>query len=66
MAPKFFAISIIFGDIAIIGLLAGIVNGLIRLGGFVLGILLIVKAFQGKKYKLPFIGNKAEKYGEAK
>ncbi len=43
----------------IIGLLMSIVLGL---GGFVLWIVLIIKALQGEKWKLPYIGDMAERY----
>ncbi len=45
--------------VALIGILLSFVLGL---GCLVLVIVLIVKAYQGEQYKLPFIGNMAEKY----
>jgi uncharacterized membrane protein len=45
--------------VVIIGLLVSLVLGL---GMFVLEIMLIIKAFQGQRWKLPFIGDMAEKY----
>ncbi len=45
--------------VAILGLLMSLVLGL---GFLVLWIVLIVKASQGQRWKLPFIGNMAEKY----
>jgi len=38
---------------------------LINLAGFILTIILMVKAYQGEKFKLPVIGDYAEKYSQA-
>ena len=61
--------SIVFGGLTIAGFIlclipfAGIVLGwLISLLGFVLWIVLMVKAYQGTMYKLPWSGNLAEKW----
>ncbi len=35
---------------------------LVAIVGFVLWILLIIKGFQGEKYKLPYVGDLAEKW----
>jgi len=43
----------------IIGMLVSLVLGL---GMLVLVIVLIIKAYQGQRWKLPFIGNMAERY----
>jgi len=51
--------SIILGWIPIIG---GVISWLIWVLAFVLWIVLMVKAYQGQKYKLPWAGNLAEKY----
>ena len=44
-----------------IGFLLGIVNFLVQIGFFVLWIVLVIKAYQGERYKLPVIGDLAEK-----
>ena len=51
--------SFILGWIPIIG---GFLAGLISLLCLVLWIVLMVKAYQGKRYKLPWSGNLAEKW----
>lgn len=51
--------SSILGWIPIIG---GFLAGLILLLGFVLWIVLMVKAYQGTRYKLPWSGDLAEKW----
>ena len=58
------AISIalsILGLIPFIGVVFDIVNGIIGLLAFVLWIVLMVKAYQGTMYKLPWTGDFAEK-----
>ena len=50
-------LSIAFGSIFFI---FGILIGLINLIGIVLWILLMIKAYQGEKFKLPIIGDLAE------
>jgi uncharacterized membrane protein len=47
-----------------IGIIFSILSGLIGLLAFILWIVLMVKAFQGQKYKLPWAGNMAEKYAK--
>lgn len=60
----FFAgISIVLGFIPVIGWLISILLGPV---GFLLSIFLMVQAYQGKKYKLPYIGDLAEQYSEPK
>ena len=54
------AVSIL-GLIPVLGVVFGIVNWLIGALAFVLWIVLMVKAFQGMKYKLPWAGDFAEK-----
>ena len=44
-----------------IGALIGIVGSLVQLGFFVLWIVVVIKAYQGELYKLPVIGDLAEK-----
>ena len=58
------AISIvlsILGLIPFIGVVFDIANGIIGLLAFVLWIVLMVKAYQGTMYKLPWTGDFAEK-----
>ena len=52
------AIIAIFGWIPIIGSFIRVVLGIIS---FILWIILMYKAYQGEKYKLPIVGNLAEK-----
>lgn len=60
----FFAgISIVLNFIPIIGLLISLLLGPV---GFFLTIFLMIQAYQGKKYKLPYIGDLAEQYSEPK
>lgn len=49
---------IVLGWIPFIGWILGIIIGILA---FVLWIILMIKAFQGEKYKLPWAGNFAEK-----
>jgi uncharacterized membrane protein len=56
-AAAIFAISIVLNFIPFLGLL---VSMLINLGCFIVWILLVVKAYQGQKFKLPVIGDLAE------
>jgi uncharacterized membrane protein len=51
--------SIVLGWIPFIGF---VISWLISILAFVLWIILMVKAFQGEKFKLPWAGNLAEKY----
>ena len=50
--------SIILGWIPFIG---GVLAWIISVVGFILWIILMIKAYQGVKYKLPWAGNFAEK-----
>ncbi len=54
------ALSII-GLIPYLGVVFDIANWILRLLAFVLWIVLMVKAYQGTKYKLPWAGEFAEK-----
>jgi uncharacterized membrane protein len=54
-----FLAGFIIGWIPIIGLVIG---WLISVLAFVLWIILMIKAYQGEKFKLPWAGNLAEKY----
>ena len=51
----------ILGLIPFLGVVFDIANGIIGLLAFVLWIVLMVKAYQGTKYKLPWAGDFAEK-----
>ena len=51
----------ILGSIPYLGVVFNIANGIIGLLAFVLWIVLMVKAAQGTKYKLPWAGDFAEK-----
>src|SRR5215831_17260399 len=51
----------IFAHIPILGWLSILIWPLIGLAGFVIWIILVIKANQGQMYKLPFIGDMAEK-----
>lgn len=50
--------NIILGWIPFIG---GVLVWLISILGFILWIVLMIKAYQGTRYKLPWLGNLAEK-----
>ncbi|MDO8886563.1 DUF4870 domain-containing protein [Candidatus Oleimmundimicrobium sp.] len=60
------ALNIILGILMfvadIFGIFFAIVSPLFSLAFFVLWIMLMVKAYQGEKWKLPIIGDMAEKY----
>ncbi len=60
---------IVFGSLTIVSLVLSfipfigwIINLLLSILALVLWILLMIKAYQGQKYKLPWAGNLAEKY----
>ena len=50
--------SIVLGWIPVIGL---VIQSLLGVLGVVLWIVLMIKAYQGEKYKLPWVGDLAEK-----
>jgi len=59
------AVMIVFGIlewIPFIGLLFVVLTALLGLFAFVMWIILMVKAYQGERYKLPVAGDMAEKY----
>ncbi|MBI4744413.1 MAG: DUF4870 domain-containing protein [Actinobacteria bacterium] len=60
-----FIITSIAGAVPYLGfifnVIMGLVNLVIGLGAFVLWIFMMVKAYNGEKYKLPLIGDMAEK-----
>ena len=62
---------IVFGGLTVIGiiisvipLLGWVISSLLSLLALVLWILLMVKAYQNTWYKLPWVGDLAEKYGK--
>jgi uncharacterized membrane protein len=57
LAAALIVIHIVLGFIPILG---WIVSLLVSLATLILWILLVVKAYQGQKFKLPFIGDLAE------
>lgn len=58
----FIGIDIILGFIPILG---WILIPFVGLAGFILFIVLFIKAYQGQKFKLPFVGDYAEKQAGA-
>jgi len=52
----------ILGLIPFIGIVFNILSGLVGLLAFILWIVLMVTTVQGKKYKLPWAGDQAEKW----
>ena len=50
----------IFGHIPLLGWASLLLWPLVGLAGFILWLLLVFKAYQGQKFKLPFIGDLAE------
>jgi uncharacterized membrane protein len=54
--------ALAFSGLGILLLLFGLVIWLVGLGAFVLWIILMINAFQGKYIKLPIIGDYAEKF----
>ena len=55
----------IFAHIPILGWLSILIWPLIGLAGFIIWIILLLKANQGQMFKLPFIGDLAEKQANA-
>ena len=71
---RFHAIQsiLVFGAIMVAGIvlgwipfIGGVLSGLIWALGVALWIILIIKAYQGVKFKLPWAGNLAEKWAES-
>jgi len=54
--------SIVLGWIPFLGVVFGVLIGVL---GFALWIILMIKAYQGVKFKLPWSGNLAEKWAES-
>ena len=55
----------IFSFIPMLGLLMLPVHFLVWIGSFIVWIMLVAKAYQGQMWKLPFIGDMAEKQANA-
>jgi len=58
VSAAFFVAQIILGMIPILG---WVLSFLVGIGGFILWIFLMIKAYQGEYYKLPYAGDIAEK-----
>jgi len=54
-----FIVNIVLQAVPFLG---QVVSSLLSLAGLIVWIVLMVKALQGEKFKLPFIGDLAEKY----
>ena len=64
----FFALGIalmIIGFIPVLGLITIPIHFVLLVGGFVLWIVLVLKAYQGQMFKLPIVGDMAEKQANA-
>ncbi len=46
----------------IVGLISFLIYGVLGLGSFILWILCMIKAYQGQRFKLPIVGDIAEKF----
>lgn len=55
------AITVVYIVLSFIPLLGWILMGLLGIVSFVLWLVLMLKAYQGQRYKLPFLGDFAEK-----
>lgn len=55
-------LSIIFGILFLVPFVGAILGAILWIGTIILWILLMVKAYQGERFKLPVIGDLAEKY----
>jgi uncharacterized membrane protein len=60
----FAGLSIIAWIIAIIPIIGWVISMLIGILVFVLWIILMIKAYKGEKYKLPFVGDLADKWAK--
>jgi uncharacterized membrane protein len=56
--------SVIFGILMLVPFLGAILFAILWIGVLILWILLMVKAYQGEKFKLPVIGDLAEKWSQ--
>jgi uncharacterized membrane protein len=65
------ALMVIYVGLWILGMVPGLIfltlplHGLVWLGSFVVWIILVIKAYQGQMFKLPVIGDLAEKQANA-
>ncbi len=59
-------LSIVLGILFIVPFLGPILGAFLWIATLVLWIILMVKAYQGERYKLPIAGNLAEKYSAKK
>lgn len=58
-----FVVSLVVGMVPVLGLLVDLVMYLgVGLGGFVLWLMALIKAFNGERWKIPLIGDLAEKW----
>lgn len=58
----FFLLNVVFGIVPVIGWIVGLIlSPILVLVSFVLWLVLMWKAYSGEKYKLPYVGNLAEK-----
>lgn len=58
----YFILNIVLGIIPVIGLIiAVIISPILGIAAFILWLFLMWKAYNGEKYKLPYIGDVAEK-----
>jgi uncharacterized membrane protein len=55
-------LSIIFGILFMVPFVGAILGAILWIGTLILWILLMVKAYQGERFKLPVAGDLAEKY----
>lgn len=66
----FMILNVIMFNIPVVdiiwGILSILINLVLGLGVFILWIILIIKAYQGERFSLPFIGPMAEKYAAQK
>ncbi len=67
---RFHAIQsiLVFGTIMVAGIVLGwipVIGWVLGVLGFVLWIILIIRAYQGVKFKLPWSGNLAEKWANS-
>lgn len=59
------AFTVIFGFLSILSIISCFISPLIGLAGFVLWVILLINAFQGKYFKLPVIGDMAERWANS-
>lgn len=59
------ATALAFSGFGFLLVLLGLLIWLVGLGGFILWIVLMINAFQGKYFKLPIVGDYAEKFANS-